>query len=117
MPNEDVSLKGIVVFLGILAFTIAIVYASITAMWRGFEHQAQAADTHELEHAPTAVAGQPYFPFPREQPHPQEDLNALRTREEIELNSYGWVDRTNGIVRIPIERAMDLLAQTSGGHP
>lgn len=37
------------------------------------------------------------------------------------LDSYGWVDREKGIVRIPIGRAMELAAQgvrpTSGGEP
>jgi len=37
------------------------------------------------------------------------DLIALRTREEEGLNSYGWIDQTAGVVRIPIERAMDLI--------
>lgn len=27
------------------------------------------------------------------------------------LESYGWVDRKNGLVRIPIERAMELMAR------
>jgi hypothetical protein len=31
--------------------------------------------------------------------------------EEKSLYSYGWVDEKAGIVRIPIERAMDLLVQ------
>ncbi len=34
-----------------------------------------------------------------------------RDREAAELESYGWIDRKSGIVRIPIDRAMDLLAQ------
>lgn len=28
-----------------------------------------------------------------------------------ELDSYGWVDRDSGLVRIPIERAMQLVAE------
>ena len=32
-------------------------------------------------------------------------------QEEQTLNSYGWVDQQAGVVRIPIDRAMDLLAQ------
>ena len=32
-------------------------------------------------------------------------------KEERTLYSYGWVDERAGIVRIPIERAMDLLVQ------
>ncbi len=33
------------------------------------------------------------------------------TDEEKALYSYGWVDEKAGTVRIPIERAMDLIAQ------
>jgi hypothetical protein len=51
------------------------------------------------------------FPAPNLQINPHDDLLALRAREETELNGYGWVDRSNGIVRIPIERAMDLLLE------
>ncbi|MGH7952127.1 MAG: hypothetical protein ACREFE_09440 [Limisphaerales bacterium] len=35
----------------------------------------------------------------------------LYAAQTAELNSYGWVDRSNGIVRIPITRAMDLIVQ------
>jgi len=38
-------------------------------------------------------------------------LNKIRGREDGLLNSYGWVDEKAGTVRIPIERAMDLLVQ------
>jgi hypothetical protein len=44
-----------------------------------------------------------------------DDDHAERTTllavQNHKLNSYGWIDRSNGIVQIPIERAMDLLAQ------
>lgn len=33
----------------------------------------------------------------------------LYEAQTAELNSYGWVNRSNGIVHIPIERAMDLI--------
>ena len=32
-------------------------------------------------------------------------------KENEVLGSYDWVDQKNGVVRIPIDRAMDLLAQ------
>jgi hypothetical protein len=35
----------------------------------------------------------------------------LAERKERELGSYGWVDRDRGVVRIPIDRAMDLVEQ------
>ncbi|HVO69707.1 MAG TPA: hypothetical protein VMT24_06660 [Aggregatilineaceae bacterium] len=42
---------------------------------------------------------------------PGEALKELRATEDALLTTYGWVDRKNGIVHIPIDRAIDLLAQ------
>jgi hypothetical protein len=50
-------------------------------------------------------------PEPRLQINPAEDLKAMRRDEEAILNSSGRVDRVQGIVRIPIERAIDLTVQ------
>ena len=49
--------------------------------------------------------------FPKLQVSPTLDLQTFRAHEDAELKSYGWVDKTSGIVRIPIARAMDLLLQ------
>jgi len=48
---------------------------------------------------------------PRLQIMPVVDLQDFRAREETELNSYGWIDRTARVVRIPIARAMNLLLE------
>ncbi len=40
-------------------------------------------------------------------------LRELRAREEAVLNSYDVVDAQKGIYRIPIERAMKLMAERS----
>lgn len=59
---------------------------------------------------PLAIAGaQP--PEPRLQAKPIEQLQRLRSEENLVLSSYGWVDRSQGVVRIPIERAMELVAE------
>jgi hypothetical protein len=50
-------------------------------------------------------------PGPRLQTSARADLARFRAHEEQTLNSYGWIDRNKGLVRIPIERAMNLLAQ------
>ena len=50
-------------------------------------------------------------PEPRLQTSPIEDLKALRARDDAALHHYAWVDRDAGVVRIPIERAIELLAQ------
>ena len=50
-------------------------------------------------------------PEPRLQVNAPEDLKKLHEQEDSVLNSYGWVDKQNGIVRIPIGRAIDLLIE------
>jgi hypothetical protein len=40
-----------------------------------------------------------------------EDLRDLRAREDGQLGSYGYVNKDAGVVRIPISRAMTLLAR------
>lgn len=47
-----------------------------------------------------------------------EDLRNLRAREDAELFSYKFVDREKGIVRLPIQRAIDLVtAEAKAGVP
>lgn len=50
-------------------------------------------------------------PEPRLQTAPLEDLLALRTRDAAALDAYAWVDREAGVVRIPIERAIAVVAE------
>jgi hypothetical protein len=38
------------------------------------------------------------------------DWLRLDRETKTHLDTYGWIDRDRGIVRIPIDRAMDLLA-------
>lgn len=38
-----------------------------------------------------------------------EDYRNLRAREDAELYSYKYTDRQAGVVRLPIQRAMDLV--------
>jgi hypothetical protein len=52
-------------------------------------------------------------PEPRLQSHPVADLAAERAREQAMLDGYAWVDRDAGIARIPVDRAMDILARSS----
>lgn len=50
-------------------------------------------------------------PQPRLQVHPRLDLEKYLDAENRTLTTYGWVDKHNGVVRIPIDRAMDLLLE------
>jgi hypothetical protein len=50
-------------------------------------------------------------PRPRLQVEPRAELHAYCVQQLATLNSYGWEDQHNGVVRIPIDRAMDLILQ------
>jgi hypothetical protein len=71
-------------------------------------------NNEDLGHAapPPMASGLPDVPdLPRLQRLPAEGLEALREEEAAELEGYGWVDGKRGVVRIPIERAIDLVAE------
>ena len=66
---------------------------------------------------PSAAAGPERPPKPRLQIDPSRDLEDMRRDEDAVLHNYGWIDRRTGSVRIPIDRAMDLLAAQHLGPP
>ena len=52
----------------------------------------------------------PLPPPPRLQTYPFDDIKELRKNENNVLEHYAWVDKNAGVVRIPIERAIEVLA-------
>jgi hypothetical protein len=50
-------------------------------------------------------------PEPRLQVKPWEEIQNLRVKENQVLNTYGWTNKGAGMVRIPIDKAMDIVAQ------
>ena len=38
------------------------------------------------------------------------EIRSLRAAQQTRLHGFGWVDRKNGFVAIPIEKSMELLA-------
>lgn len=57
------------------------------------------------------------IPPPRLQASPARDRALLEARTENILNSYGWIDQEQGIVHIPIDRAIELLLARGLEHP
>ena len=106
--TRDVNLKwlfGIVFFLLFSGLAIHGILAGFLGLLKG---KASAVDLWE----PVARArGVTVPPGPQLQISAPVDLQAFRAREEEQLKSYGWVNRTAGVVRIPISRAMELVLQ------
>jgi hypothetical protein len=51
------------------------------------------------------------FPNPRLETDERIQLDDDRLKEENKLSTYDYIDKNAGTVRIPIDRAMDLIAQ------
>ena len=56
-----------------------------------------------------AAAPRP-FPAPRLETQNGQELGPLLREQDQKLHEYAWVDRKQQIVRVPIERAMQILA-------
>ena len=118
--RQDISARGIFYFLaGLLAATLLISFL-LSGLYKildkRFEtHQPPvnplAANVPKDTRQVPAQYPETAFPDPRLETDERTQLNSIRLAEEQKLNSYGWVDEKAGTVHIPIERAMELLAQ------
>jgi hypothetical protein len=105
--ERDVQLRPLIISGMGLAMLAGL---SLLAMWLLFDYFAARRARLELAPSPMFEARQ-LPPEPRLEVSPQQDLRQMRAAETAVLHSYGWVDRQAGIVRIPIERAIELLAE------
>jgi hypothetical protein len=92
--------------LTLLSIFAVLLVAGLFRYFQGRENVAQVTPPPGYE---SNVSREP--PAPRLQEAPISDLKQMRDAENQMLGTYGWVDREHGIVRLPIDRAIDLLAQ------
>jgi hypothetical protein len=89
-------------FVGLLVFGVIVAYGTFRFMYT----------PETATEVPSALQpGRVLPPAPRLQVNAQEDLRDYLQQQKQTLNSYGWVDQSAGVVRIPIDRAMDLVIQ------
>jgi len=97
---------GLIVFCALLLLGIAVLYRVLAS------HHGKAERDTAGEHVALSVAQSVrQIPGPRLQVVPEADLATMRMRDEEELNRYGWIDKQAGLVQIPLERAIQLIAQ------
>jgi hypothetical protein len=107
--TQDVSIGAIVKFGAGLAIAAAVISVAMWGLFRFFEAR---QDRREQPVPPMVAANLKRTPRePRLEPNPLAPRLAARAREDAVLTSYGWVDRSAGVARIPIDRAMELLVQ------
>jgi hypothetical protein len=107
--TADAEIGPLIKFAVFLATTTLVCAVIVVGLYRYLERREAAAKAGRY---PMAVGVErPLPPPPRLQTYPFYDLKALRTDENRVLDHYGWVDKNAGVVRIPIERAIDVLAE------
>ncbi len=103
--RTDWNLKWVITSFVILVIAVSTLIAGSWWVFRNFQFAAasrQMGTVRGTENVP---------PEPRLQVSPERDWLDMLSREQHNLNSYGWIDRNHGLVHIPIERAMALVAQ------
>ena len=103
---SDVGARGLLVFSISLLLTVGgIMLVAKVVLDRLVASRPQPV-------APVAAVGPSLLPpAPRLQVSPAEDLREMRQREEREMASYAWEDRPAGFIRIPLERALEIVAR------
>ncbi|MBZ5684447.1 MAG: hypothetical protein LAP86_05370 [Acidobacteriia bacterium] len=130
--RQDIGVRAVYYFLGGLAVALVLAYFVVNGFYHSLEKRAQAdqtpvsplvanapVDTRRLpSEYKTDSEGADYekylqknFPEPQLETNERTELNKIRQREEETLSTYDYVDQNAGTIRIPIDRAMDLLAQ------
>lgn len=106
--QKDVDVLSLITIAFLLFLSCVIIFLVVWGMMHYFKF-----------HEPAKTAGQPNlpvtssaeFPKPRLEIKGSVDLARFRAAEAADLDSYGWIDRSSGTVRIPVDRAMQLLLE------
>jgi hypothetical protein len=107
--EKDVNVWSIIKFAVGLVLVCAASALLLFGLFRYF--QARDARNEPPPGEGVNVDARRLPPEPRLQDAPVLDLKQMRDAEDQILESYGWIDRQSGVVRLPIDRAIDILAQ------
>jgi hypothetical protein len=118
--RQDIGISGVLYFLLGLAVAGLLVYFVVDGLYHYLDKRSEAEQTPVNPLVTNAPADtrhiakdypQSAFPSPRLEEDERGQLNGIRLKEEQTLSTYDWIDKNAGTVRIPIDRAMDLIAQ------
>jgi hypothetical protein len=118
--RQDLQASGVTYFFLGLLLAILLCIVGLKGVFAVLDHREKAlqpAVNPLITNVPTdtrhVAPGYPQgaFPDPKLEEDERGQLNGIRLEEEKTLYSYGWVDEKAGTVRIPIDRAMDLIVE------
>jgi hypothetical protein len=103
--TQDVAFRPFAWFAAGFVCTLLIILLGVSLFTKVLTKPGQVFG--RVVHAPEKSLGT--FPYPQLQSNPPADLHKYLMAKERQLTSYGWIDENAGIVRIPIDRAINLL--------
>jgi len=106
--RQDVDNRGALLFGFWLGLSTLVTAGLIWIFLRVLEHGSEKAQRPIEPQVAVALRRTP--PEPRLEADPLALRRVLKTREDAQLSSYGWIDRGAGVVRIPIDKAMAMVA-------
>ncbi|MEY3284156.1 MAG: hypothetical protein RIR86_2169 [Acidobacteriota bacterium] len=118
--SSSIKAKPILAFLGVLAVATAFVFVLIWGLLWAFDQRREADTTPPASRVELPDGQRKLPPEPRLQgaPAPEgpsllplDDWKVYKEMTDRQVASYGWVDKTTGVARIPIERAKELVAE------
>ena len=98
--------------LAIVSGLVVVIIISMILMW--WLSGSLKGKSEGLDPTPSpipAASERRLPPGPRLQSSPEAELIEMNREYDLLLSNYGWVDKRNGIARIPVERAIELLAE------
>jgi hypothetical protein len=107
--TRDVNLRAVLALAIATAMGAVLVQVGLYYLLAGYEAQARRNDT---ELSPRTQQQSTTL-----QSTPLADYERYRREQDRLTTTYGWVDRQQGIVRIPIERAMELYLERGPPEP
>jgi len=105
---SDVSPKPIFFFAMGLVVLILLTLISMKVFFKLLD---QDADRSDPQLSGVASERPKLPPLPRLETDPVAARKQYFQNEKVLIESYGWVDQKQGIVRVPINRAMELLVE------
>jgi len=90
---------------------VVLMLVGMFAMRLMYVEMAEFRETRDPVLSPLAAELPKDPPEPRLQVLPAADLQRALAEDQQKLTGYGWVEPNAGVVRIPVERAMDLVVE------
>lgn len=133
--DSDINVRAVLGFAAFLVLMAIVIHVGLWFVYRGLDKWAERMDppanpmVMQEQKAGSGRVGDVQstqgaedvqqkmrdivttFPEPRLQPDEVRDMDLFRQKQERDLHGYGKVDASGQTVRIPVERAMEIIAE------